>query len=161
LSEEVLHRCWLLAKALESDPLDKALEVARAADEFLRSGAQIHASPALPIMVASEPPTADPCPALDKAQPNPAEATALVGEEVRTAKPTTGPCRSAWIENVVRYRRQRDDVVVPKGEDLFLVNGRFQLSSDELVSRANRMRERAGKSPFQASEPWETSSAAD
>jgi hypothetical protein len=29
LNEEVLQRCWLLAKAMESAPLDKALEAAR------------------------------------------------------------------------------------------------------------------------------------
>jgi hypothetical protein len=160
LSEEVLYRCRLLAKALESAPLEKALEVARAADEFLRGGVHIDAAPARPIVLASEPPAADPCPVLDEAQPTPAEAVALVVEEVRAAKPTTDPCRSALIENVVRYLRQRDDVVVPKGEDLFLVNGRFRLSSDELISRANGMRARAGKSPFQVSQPSETNSAA-
>jgi hypothetical protein len=155
LSEEVLHRCWLLAKALESDPLDKALEVARAADEFLRGSAQIDASPALPIVVASEPLAADPCPALNEAQPPPSESEALVVEEVRAAKPATDPRRSALIENVVRYLRQRDDVVVPKRGDLFLVNGRFRLSSDELISRANGMRARTGKLPFQAPAPSE------
>jgi hypothetical protein len=54
---------------------------------------------------------------------------------------------------VVRYLRQRDDTVVPNGEDLFLVNGRFRVSSDELISRANRMRARDGKSTFQLSPP--------
>jgi hypothetical protein len=160
LNEGVHQRCWLLAKALESASLDEALEVARAADEFLRGGAQIHAAPALPIAAIANAPAADPCPALGEAQPAPAEAAALVVEEVCAAKPTTDPGRSALLENVVRYLRQRDDTVVRNGEDFFLVNGRFRMSSDELISRANRMRERAGKSPFQVSELWETSSAA-
>jgi hypothetical protein len=161
LNEGVLHRCWLLAKALESASLDKALEVARAADKFLRGGAQINAAPALPIVAVPEAPAADPCAVLDEAEPAPAEAAALVIDGVRAAKPTTDLRRSALIEDVVRYLRQRDDTVVPKGEDFFLVNGRFRMSSDELISRANRMRERAGKPAFQVSALWETNSAAN
>jgi hypothetical protein len=151
-NEEVLHRCWLLAKALETAPLDKALEVARAANEFLRGDARIDGARALPIAAAvTEAPRADPCPVFDEAEPAPAEAAALVVEEV--PKPIADPRRPALIENVVRYLRQRGDTVVPKGEDRFLVNGRFQLNGDELISRANRMRERAGQSTFQVSAP--------
>jgi hypothetical protein len=150
LNEEVLHRCWLLAKALESASLDKALEVARAADEFLRGGEQTDAAPALPIAAGvPEAPAADSYPVLDETEPAPAEVAAVVVEGVRAAKPTIDPGTSALIEDVVRYLRQRDDTVVRQGEDLFLVNGRFRMSSDELISRANRMRERAGKSTFQ------------
>jgi hypothetical protein len=105
LNEEVLHRCWLLAKALESASLDKALEVARAADKFLRGGAQINAAPALPVVAVPEAPAADPCPVLDDVEPAPAEAAALVVEEVRAAKPTIDPGTSALIEDVVRYLR--------------------------------------------------------
>jgi hypothetical protein len=155
LDEEVLHRCWLLTKALESASLDKALEVARAADEFLRGGAQIDAAPALPIAAVTEATVADPCPVLDETEPTPAEAAALVVEGVRAAKPTIDPGTSALIEDVVRYLRQRDDTVVRQGADLFLVNGRFRMSSDELISRANRMRERAGKPTFHVSALWE------
>jgi hypothetical protein len=157
VNEDVLHRCLLLAKALEAAPLDRALEVARAADEFLRGGAQVVAARALPTVPVMEATTADPCPTLDEpepplvheAEPARAEAETLVAEEVRAAKPETDPRRSALIEDVVRYLRRRDDTVVPKGEDLFLVNARFPMSSDELISRANRMRERDGKSTFQ------------
>jgi hypothetical protein len=157
LNEEVLHRFWLLAKALESASLDKALELARAANEFLRGGEQTDAAPALPIAAAvSEAPAADPYPVFDETEPAPAEAVALVVEEVRAAKPTTDPRRSVLIDDVVRYLRQRDDTVVRQGEDHFLVNGRFRMSSDELISRANRMRERAGKSAFQICAPEPT-----
>ena len=159
LNEEILHRCWLLVKALESAPLDKALETARAADEFLRGGAQVVAAPVLPTFPVMEAPAADPSPVLDepeaalvhKAEPARAEAEASVADEVRARKPAIDPRRSALIEDVVRYLRRRDDTVVPKGADLFLVNGRFPMSSDELISRANRMRERDGKPTFQLS----------
>ena len=54
---------------------------------------------------------------------------------------------SASMEDIVRYLRQQDDVVVAR-EDGFLVNGRFQMPSAELVARANRMRSRQGKPAF-------------
>jgi hypothetical protein len=52
------------------------------------------------------------------------------------------------IDEVVRYLRQQDDVVVPQASGEFLVNARFRLPPDELVSRANRMRARQGKPEF-------------
>jgi DNA-binding CsgD family transcriptional regulator len=51
-------------------------------------------------------------------------------------------------EDVVRYLRQQDDVVVPQGDGYFLVNGRFRLGLAELVDRANRMRARQGRPEF-------------
>jgi hypothetical protein len=54
----------------------------------------------------------------------------------------------AGIEDIVRYLRQRDDVVVPEN-GFFLVNGRFRLSPEELLGRANKMRARQGKPLFQ------------
>jgi hypothetical protein len=52
--------------------------------------------------------------------------------------------------DIVRYLRQRDDVVVRDGANAFLVNGRFRLNFDEMLARANNMRERQGKPPFSA-----------
>jgi hypothetical protein len=52
-------------------------------------------------------------------------------------------------EEIVRYLRQRDDVVVPAGANAYLVNGRFRLNFDEMLARANKMRERQGKPLFQ------------
>jgi len=54
-------------------------------------------------------------------------------------------------EDIVRYLRQQDDVVVPDGESAFLVNGRFRLGLSELVQRANKMRLRQGKAEFRLS----------
>jgi hypothetical protein len=139
--------------------LDKTLEPARASNEFLRGGVRAVSAPALPIVPVMEAPATDPCPVfqepgptlIDEAEPDPTAAEASVVEEVCVARTITDPRRLVLIQDVVRYLRQRDDIVVPKGEDLFLVNGRFRLSSDELISRANRMRERDGKSTFQLS----------
>jgi len=51
-------------------------------------------------------------------------------------------------EDVIRYLRQQDDIVVPQEHGPFLVNARFRLDLVELVSRANRMRQRQGKPDF-------------
>jgi hypothetical protein len=55
---------------------------------------------------------------------------------------------AASPEDVARYLRQQDDVVVPEGNGVYLVNGRFRLQLAELVSRANRMRTRQSKPAF-------------
>jgi hypothetical protein len=55
----------------------------------------------------------------------------------------------ATHESIVRYLRQRDDVVVRDGPKIFVVNGRLRLNFGEMLSRANKMRERQGKPPFQ------------
>ncbi len=54
----------------------------------------------------------------------------------------------AGSEDIVRYLRQRDDVVVPEN-GFFLVNGRFRLSPGELLARANKMRARQGMPLFE------------
>jgi hypothetical protein len=56
---------------------------------------------------------------------------------------------SASIEDVVRYLRQQDDVVVPEGDNRYLVNGRFHLELPELLEKANKIRERRNKPLFQ------------
>ena len=56
---------------------------------------------------------------------------------------------AASIEEIVRYLRQQDDVVVPQEDGRYLVNGRFRMSAAELIARANRMRNRQRKPPFQ------------
>jgi hypothetical protein len=52
------------------------------------------------------------------------------------------------VHEVIRYLRQQDDVVVLQEDGNYLVNGRFRMSPDELVDRANRMRSRQGKPEF-------------
>jgi len=55
----------------------------------------------------------------------------------------------ASMEEIVRYLRQQDDVVVPQENAAYLVNGRFHMSAAELIERANRMRSRQRKPSFQ------------
>jgi archaeosine-15-forming tRNA-guanine transglycosylase len=52
------------------------------------------------------------------------------------------------IDEIVRYLRQQDDVVVPQEDGGYLVNGRFRMSAAELTQRANRMRRRQGRPAF-------------
>ena len=56
---------------------------------------------------------------------------------------------AASIEEVVRYLRQQDDVIVAQENGGFLVNGRFLMPLAELVARANRMRASQGKPTFE------------
>jgi len=56
---------------------------------------------------------------------------------------------TAIIDDIVRYLRQQDDVVVPQEDGGYLVNGRFRMTASELVARANRMRTRQRKPTFE------------
>ena len=56
---------------------------------------------------------------------------------------------TAIIDDIVRYLRQQDDVVVPQGNGGCLVNGRFRMTASELINRANRMRTRQRKPAFE------------
>jgi hypothetical protein len=58
---------------------------------------------------------------------------------------------TAIIDDIVRYLRQQDDVVVPQEDGGYLVNGRFRMTPSELVIRANRMRTRQRKPAFEVS----------
>ena len=70
----------------------------------------------------------------------------IAEEQEEGSQPT--PTVSASVDEIVRYLRQQDDVVVPQEGGAFLVNARFRLPLDKLVSRANRMRTRQGKPEF-------------
>ena len=59
---------------------------------------------------------------------------------------------SPWTDAVVRYLRQQDDVIVAEGPGSFLVNNRFRLDYEQMLHRANRMRQRQGKPEFQIGE---------
>ena len=63
--------------------------------------------------------------------------------------PDQTPAIGVSVDEVVRYLRQQDDVVVSAENGAFLVNGRFKLDLIELVARANRMRTRQGKPGFE------------
>jgi hypothetical protein len=201
-SEPVLRRYWLLRKALEHAPLDEALRLARAADEFLcvdptnaqapANGEALKAlgfgfpsasnegfhqgSQSAATITVPQPDQAEhgigyastighivdvgdgfkDVGAVEKGPQEDAPNTACV-EDVRDdpddVKPpvamTSGLAVLAGMEDIVRYLRQQDDVVVSAGTAAYLVNGRFQLNSEELLARANKIRQRQGKPQFQ------------
>jgi hypothetical protein len=73
----------------------------------------------------------------------------IAARRERTIKtPSTERTSITSVQEVIRYLRQQDDVVVLQEDGHFLVNGRFHMSPDELVDRANRMRSRQGKPEF-------------
>jgi hypothetical protein len=55
---------------------------------------------------------------------------------------------TASEDDVVRYLRQQDEVVVRSEDGVFCLNGRFRMVLSELVAKANRMRIRQGKPTF-------------
>jgi hypothetical protein len=209
-AEPILRRCWLLNKALENAPLEEALKLAQAADQFLdldRQGISQSASiekstsgalaaaclqkqnTPLTSVVArpfAENPVTVPAErhadhdrmpefatnGLEAAESSELKATGSFGDPLDSGSgdngsddpPQTGDGNQdialqpgavgdlavlASMDDIVRYLRQRDDVVVSAGADTFLVNGRFRLNSNELLVRANKMRERQGKPLFQ------------
>lgn len=62
-------------------------------------------------------------------------------------EPTSLP---ASVEEIVRYLRQQDEVVVQQPNGDFLLNGRFNLTLADLLARANRMRGRQNKPSFES-----------
>lgn len=62
--------------------------------------------------------------------------------------PNQEPTHTAPIDEIIRYLRQQDDVVVQEQSGGYLVNGRFRMALGELIARANRMRTRQGKPSF-------------
>jgi len=200
-SEPASRRCWLLNKALENAPLDEALRLARAADEFLGiDEVNAQASPnGQPLkewrlrssstapnqdsQSADQPPIAtSPCDQVEQhagdtstadhvadTADNLKDAGAVendrledasnksdveeAGDEPADCEPQVAMTSSlavlAGMDDLVRYLRQQDDVVVSAGSGKYLVNGRFHLNSEELLARANKIRQRQGKLQFQ------------
>src|SRR5204863_5798867 len=73
----------------------------------------------------------------------------IAARRERTAKtPLSERTSITSVQEVIRYLRQQDDVVVRQEDGHYLVNGRFRMSPDELVDRAKRMRSRQGKPEF-------------
>jgi hypothetical protein len=69
-----------------------------------------------------------------------------VGKESARTEPTSLP---SSVEEIVRYLRQQDEVVVAQPNGDFLLNGRFNLTLADLLARANRMRARQHKPSFE------------
>ena len=201
LDDPVSRRLWLLSEALRSVPLDRAIELARAADQFIVAGLLVRTSvapaaaevgrvdeprPAVAALPLSSRPQApgikNPAGLLLSAEQRHqllnrlaegASNAALAAEfsitprqvqgvrmgaarEIARRAPAAAAAPGAQAlappraspEDVIRYLRQQDDVVVPQEDGSFLINARFQLALAELAARANRMRARQGKPEF-------------
>ena len=194
-------RIWVFSKALESEPFDRALELAREADEFVAgvsSEEPTHSRDASSTAASTTIGEADPggahAGAPDAAQHSRTALRAQLSDEDRerlidrlvagaknselatefglSPKQVQGfrmgstreitsrreqrqqqhSSETVSADEVIRYLRQQDDVVVPQGDE-FLVNGRFKLSLPDLIERANKMRGRQGKSHFGGAAP--------
>jgi hypothetical protein len=193
------RRIWLLCKALETEPLGRAIEIARAADEFVTGTgieeSAVQTNPAIDAAVLSRceheqsPGTAMDAAEVNEPSESPARIRLSAEQRERLIERLAAGAKNAELaaelglsskqvqgfrmgsareianrrehlegqkpgdaatstDEVIRYLRQQDDVVVPQGEGEYLINGRFQLSISALVDRANRMRSRQGKPHF-------------
>src|SRR3954451_3153780 len=181
------RRTWLLYKALKTVPLNDAVSLARAADEFvtgapiIQSGVNCSIEPAPDLPNGEEPaletamevvetPTAPSKARGDLMQLSISERERLIerlasgatntelasefgvsrrqvqglrlglarkGTKWRTSleekQQPTEETHPASADEVVRYLRQQDDIVVQHGEGRYLVNDRFQLSLPDLI----------------------------
>ena len=67
----------------------------------------------------------------------------------QTAGSASVPLTNPFLtDEVVRYLRQQDDIVVADGPGMFLVNGRFRMDFEQLQHRAKRMRQRQRQPEF-------------
>lgn len=207
----VLRRCWFLSKAAECGDFGRALEMARAAEEFV-IGADETQIEAIPVAcaeskvaptpekaVAAPPPAPVPAAPPAKAEPERKPGRLALSDDrrdelldrlaqgarnreladlfgvspqqiqgvrmgaareiaerrsrVRPAEADADSEIEATVDDVVRYLRQQDDVVVRQEDGTFLVNGRFRLGASELIAKANRMLERQHKPVFKALGP--------
>jgi hypothetical protein len=200
------RRCWLLWKALECSPLDRAIDLARAADEFVsyepsevQIGDAFHSKEAplpqpqpntvithstLDVPLSPEKPASQKRARLALAPEKREQLLQRFAQGARNAELASefglsmqqvqgirmGSARqianrrhtvdeqgqglqptsdlSASVDEVVRYLRQQNDVVVRQENGEFLVNARDKLPLEGLISRANRMRTRQGKPEF-------------
>ena len=200
-----VRRMWLLANALRSLPLDRAIELARSAEAFVTGSSGVeHVSDRRSDVEASEVPDASEqlaeATTLDASveQPTPTKRARLIlptehrerllerlargvknaelatefgvsskqvqglrmgcAREIAQRRDQLGEkpvhpdqtlAQSASVEDIVRYLRQQDDVVVLQQDGSYLINGRFRMPVAELTVRANRMRSRQGQPVFQ------------
>ena len=187
------RRVWLLCKALECVPLNRALDLARMAEEFVLGAScdQESESPISPHLAANSshrqervewsacankpaaggrsklPLSTEQRGRLLDRHADGAHNPQLASEfglspkqvqgirisEARKGKLDRSGTPSAEnppqsIDEVVRFLRQQDHVVVREDDGRFLVNGRFKLVAAELIERANRIRARQGKPAF-------------
>jgi hypothetical protein len=164
--DEPSRRLWLLSKALEVVPLREALQLAKAAQDFLDGAPSSVFNPTnsqpdlgqlAPALPQGDIPVADAARlrevvAVATVEPAPLPSGVARAETSDTQEApfaSTGLVVLAGPDDVVRYLRRADDVVVATDDGAYMVNGRFRESLEELVKRANRMRTRQRQPLFQ------------
>jgi hypothetical protein len=146
--EPEARRAWLLLKALEHLPLPEALELAEAADSFVsgdtseRSGAAGLSSrldgakvvgQALPVTTAA---------AASEGVGVASDNFGIKDHGSRSAD-TMNLTVLASTDDITRYLGQHGDLITSNGNS-FVVNGQSEVTLDELLARANRVRVRQG-----------------
>jgi hypothetical protein len=139
LEDPERRRSWLLLKALENFPLDKALELAEIAERFL-SGVPSESRGTTGIFAR-----------LNAGSPT---ALAATGETPVAVSNGIGIEDHGWlaadamkltvlasIDDIARYLGQHGDLIASKE---FEVNGQSEATRNELLSRANHLRVRQG-----------------
>jgi hypothetical protein len=132
------RKVWLLSKALENLPLDKALELAEIAERFL-SGvpSESRGTTGIFARLNAGSPTA-----LAATGETPAAVSNGIGtdhgwQSADTMKLTV----LASIDDITRYLGQHGELITSKGS-LFVVNGQSEVTRNELLDYANRVRVR-------------------
>jgi len=166
LSDLRARRWWLLQKGMETTSFCDSLLLAQAAEDFLIgkptsriavvSGTDaavalqelrapdVALSPTAQVDAQTELAAGDHRPEVES---NIEAGLSGLDEDAVHAVPTE-PKPLPAPDEVVRFLRQNDDVVISTGPGMYLVNGRFRERGDELVARANRIRARRNEQPF-------------
>jgi hypothetical protein len=130
------RRRWLLAKALETNALVDALALAQAVEEFISGKAERYGDdPASGVVPTS----------IFEVQPDPEgrRKKMPITSSVQNDQPTmmaaalVGLTSLASLDDVILYLRQNDEAVLSESEN-----------ADELLARANLMRQVQGLPPF-------------
>jgi hypothetical protein len=168
LNEPERRRWWLLQKGMETTSFRDALLLAQAAEDFLlgKPTGKVAVVSADDAAAASAPPQATAHPAVEivahigaaaagNHQPEmqrAIEADAAPDDRGVDDAAPTGAVSLPAPDEVVRFLRRNDDVVVSAGPGTYLVNGWFRESTKDLIARANRIRARRNQPPYKLSD---------
>jgi hypothetical protein len=133
-SDTALRRGWLLEKALECCPLDKAVLLAKSAEQFLTATeSDDFAGECDPVAIRG--------------------AVWQLSAHVQAAPEGESPAPDTDIgslavlavaDDIVQYLKNYETTIVPDTDGTFLVNGQFRETFDELIDRGNRLRRDQG-----------------
>jgi hypothetical protein len=146
--EPEARRAWLLLKALEHLPLPEALKLAEAADSFVsgdaseRSGAAGMSSRLDGAKVFAQALPATTAAAASDGGGSAAGNFGIKDHGWRSAD-TMNLTVLASTDDITRYLGQHGDLITSNGNS-FVVNGQSEVTLDELLARADRLRVQQG-----------------